>query len=121
MDQQSSFNIFTFFLTTEAEPASETSGFVSLQIMAAPETTSVPECPWNVADHIKVRGEELHGSTQFIDSTSWYKLGKDFLFPRNIAQGTSELEQSMATLFRNATAFNPLQREVDTVSTVVAN
>jgi len=45
MDQQSSFNIFTFFLTTEAEPASETSGFVSLQIMAAPETTSVPECP----------------------------------------------------------------------------
>jgi len=38
MDQQSSFNIFTFFLTTEAEPASETSCFVTLKIMEALET-----------------------------------------------------------------------------------
>jgi len=39
MDQQSSFSIFTFFLTTEAQPASETSCFVTFQIMEALETT----------------------------------------------------------------------------------
>jgi hypothetical protein len=39
MDQHSSFSIFTFLLTEEAEPASETSCFATLQIMNALETT----------------------------------------------------------------------------------
>ena len=35
MAQQSSFNIFTFFLTLEVQPASETSSFAELKIMEA--------------------------------------------------------------------------------------